>query len=88
MIERRVDKLYNSSYLGVDAIRTEDRYRSAIPHAGRALHGAAAVALHRLVDAGEEVVVESGKVQFAQIPGVVHVPQKDVHILGGAEACG
>lgn len=69
-----------------DLVRMEDGNGATIPDTTGPLDGAAAPGPDPLVQSGQSVEVEAGKVQFPQVPGIVHVPDEDVHVLGGAEA--
>lgn len=63
----------------------EDGYGATIAHTAGTLDSATAALAHQLVEIGQRVEVEASEVQFAQVAGIVHVPQEDVHILWGAE---
>lgn len=77
-------------YLCHNLIRREDGNRPPVPNAGRTLNCASPHPLHFLVNARPAVVVEPCKVQFPQVPRVVHVANENVHIIAGAKSpnCG
>lgn len=64
----------------------EDGNGATIPDTTGTLDGATAPGPDPLVQSRQGVEVEAGKVQFPQVPGIVHVPDEDVHVLGGAQA--
>lgn len=72
--------------LRLDLVWMEDGYGAAIAHTAGSLDGAAAALTHQLIEIGQRIEMEAGKVQLAQIARIVHVPQEDVHVLGGAQA--
>uniref|UniRef100_A0A182UC03 Nucleotide exchange factor SIL1 n=1 Tax=Anopheles melas TaxID=34690 RepID=A0A182UC03_9DIPT len=72
--------------LGGDFVRGKDGDRSAIAHARRTLDGAAPLRLNFAIDARQPVKVEACKVELAQIARIVHVADKDVHVLRSAES--
>lgn len=71
--------------LGGDLVRMEDGNGAAIPNAAGSLDGATLAVTDPLVQPRQGVEMEAGKVQLAQVASVVHVPDEDVHILGGAQ---
>lgn len=79
-------RLVPPNQLGLDLVGIEDRNCSAIAHAAGALNGTTAALFDRRVDSSQAVVVESGKVQLADVPSIVHVPNKDVNVVCGANA--
>lgn len=66
-------------------IRMENGYGATITNTAGTLHGATAALTHKLVQIGQRIEMEAGKVQFAQVACIVHVPQKDIHILRRAQ---
>jgi len=64
----------------------EDGDGAAITDAAGSLDGSTTSLPDPLVQPREGVEMEAGKVQFPKVAGIVHVPDKDVHILGGAQS--
>lgn len=72
--------------LGLNLVRMENGYGAAVANTAGSLDGTAASVPDALIESSEGVEMEAGKVQFAKIAGVVHVPDKDVHVLRGAQS--
>lgn len=75
-----------SFYPCLHFIRCEYRYGPPVTDTRSSLQGVPVDSLDVMVNAGSIIEVESGEVELSNIARIVHVSEKDVHILGGAKA--
>lgn len=63
----------------------EGANEAAVTYGGCPLEHGSAHARDGAVQVGPLVEVHAGKVQFAEVPGIVHVIKQGVHIVGEAQ---
>lgn len=77
-------RLVPPNQLGLDFVRIENRDRATVTHAAGSLDGTASALLDRSVNASQAIVMESCEVKLSDITSIVHVTNKDVHVVCGA----
>lgn len=74
------------SYPGCDCIWIQNRNGTTIPDTWRTLDRTTALLFDSFIQSGQRIEMETSKVQFSQISGIVHVSYEDINILTGAES--